>query len=140
MSLCCLLWSDLQIGLSREEEVLFLVTLSCSVTSLFTKLTCSDRGPACIIAARIVGMIEGKTNDPEKARLDLADMNIRQELHLQLKDNGSYAKPQACYTLTSDERKDFCKFLKSVKFPDSFASNIARCVNVNEGNILVEKS
>ena len=31
--------------------------------------------------------IVGKTKDTEKARLDLADMKIRNELHLELKGN-----------------------------------------------------
>ncbi|KAL6331580.1 hypothetical protein AAG906_011520 [Vitis piasezkii] len=72
--------------------------------------------------------IVGKTKDTEKARLDLADMKIRNELHLQLKGN-KLLKPHACYTLTFEERKEFCKFLKSVKN-----------VNISDGKILGLKS
>ena len=61
--------------------------------------------------------IVGKTKDTNKACLDLADMNIRKELHLQIQEN-KLVKPHACYTLTVKERKEFYKFLKSVKFPD----------------------
>ena len=77
--------------------------------------------------------IVGKTKDTEKARLDLADMKIRNELHLQL-------KPHACYTLTLEERREFCKFLKSVKFLDGYAANISRNVNISDEKISGLKS
>ena len=41
--------------------------------------------------------IEGKTQDTDKARSDLANMNIRKELHLQVQGN-KLVKPHACYT------------------------------------------
>ncbi|RVW66346.1 hypothetical protein CK203_065230 [Vitis vinifera] len=81
----------------------------------------------------------GKTKDTNKARLDLADMNIRKELHLQIQGN-KLVKPHACYTLTVEERKEFCKFLKSVKFPDGYAANLSRNVSINDGKISGLKS
>ena len=33
------------------------------------------------------------------------------------------------------EQKDFCKFLKSVKFPDGYAVNILRNVKMKDGKI-----
>lgn len=48
-------------------------------------------------------------------------------------------KPHASYTMTVDERKKFCDLLKTVKFLDSFASNI-RCVSVKDGKIYELKS
>ena len=83
--------------------------------------------------------IVGKTKDTEKASLDLADMKIRNKLHLQLKGN-KLLKPLACYTLTLEEIREFFKFLKSVKFPDGYAVNISRNVNINDGKILGLKS
>ena len=83
--------------------------------------------------------IVGKTKDTEKARLDLVDMKIRNELHLQLKGN-KLLKPHACYTLTLEERREFCKFLKSVKFPDGYAANTSRNVNISDGKISGLKS
>ncbi|GMJ08090.1 hypothetical protein HRI_004478200 [Hibiscus trionum] len=65
--------------------------------------------------------IEGKTKDNVSARLDLEDMKIKKELHLKKMDDGSYLMPVACYTLSKEERKKFCCFLKSVKFPDRYA-------------------
>ena len=41
-------------------------------------------------------------------------------------------KPYAAYTLTPADSKKFCDFLKSVWFPDGFASNLRK--NVIDGN------
>lgn len=80
--------------------------------------------------------IEGNTKDTMKARLNLKDMNIRKELHLQQRQSGFFKPPFDFYTTTS-ERRGFFQFLKFVKFPDDYASNIARCVNNLKGKILV---
>jgi hypothetical protein len=44
------------------------------------------------------------------------------------------------YTLTRDEKKGLCEWLKCVKFSDGYASNIGRCVNKILGKILETKS
>jgi hypothetical protein len=83
--------------------------------------------------------IEGKTKNTVKARRDLQLMGIRKELHVQ--PNGeNYRMPLAKYTLTRDEKKGLCEWLKSVKFPDRYASNIGRCVNKVFGKISEMKS
>jgi hypothetical protein len=83
--------------------------------------------------------IEGKTKDTIKARRDLQLMGIRKELHVQ--QNGeNYRMPLAKYTLTRDEKKGLCEWLKCVKFPDGYASNIGRCVNKVPGKISGMKS
>ncbi|XP_026384531.1 uncharacterized protein LOC113280095 [Papaver somniferum] len=94
------------------------------------------------ICDNIVGTlmnIEGKKKDTMKAHLDLEDMNIKKELHLKRVGN-KFIKRPACYTLSPYQRRDFSKFLKSVKFPDGYAANISRSVNVNEGKISGLKS
>ena len=83
--------------------------------------------------------IEGKSKDTEKARLDLSDMNIRPELHL-YKVGNKWKKPQASYTLSVDERRKFCRFIRSVRFPDGFASNLAKKVSEVDGKISGLKS
>ena len=83
--------------------------------------------------------IKRKTKDIIKVRKDLEKMNIRTELHL-IPDGPRVLKPHACYTLALAKRKDFCRFLKSVKYLDEYASNISRNVNVNEGKISGLKS
>ncbi|WMV25908.1 hypothetical protein MTR67_019293 [Solanum verrucosum] len=74
--------------------------------------------------------IDRKTKDTEKAREDLKDMNIRKELWLQ-HDDSSYTKPPACYNMSEKEKREFGEFLKCVKFPDGYASNISRCVSAD---------
>ncbi|KAI3458716.1 hypothetical protein Pfo_015379 [Paulownia fortunei] len=63
--------------------------------------------------------IDRKSNDTVKARLNMQDMGIRNELHLK----------------KTGDRHEFCWFLKSVKFPDGYALNISRNVNVNDGKL-----
>ena len=75
--------------------------------------------------------IEKKTKDSFKARLDLQAMGLRKELHLQPHGN-SYTIPAACYTLTKLEKKRVCEWLNKVKFPDGYASNISRRVNITD--------
>ncbi|CAI0559000.1 unnamed protein product [Linum tenue] len=95
------------------------------------------------ICDNVVGTLlnmPGKTKDTVKARQDLQEMNIRDELHLQGRSDGKYEMPIACYTMTKEERRDFCQFLREVKFPDGYASNISRCANVSEGKLTGLKS
>ncbi|XP_028107332.1 uncharacterized protein LOC114306312 [Camellia sinensis] len=84
--------------------------------------------------------IDGKNKDTHKARDDLQEMGIRQELHLQRKDNGSVVKPWAAYTLDSRQIDGFCEFLKSISYPDSYAANISRCVTSKNGRLSGMKS
>ena len=54
------------------------------------------------ICENLIGTIlnmEGKTKDTLNARLDLQDLNIKEELHLR-KDGNSYEMPRARYTLS----------------------------------------
>jgi len=74
--------------------------------------------------------IDGKSKDTDKARIDLQNMGVRKELHL-YKDGDRWMKPHASYTLSPDDGKKFCDFLKSVRFPDGFASNLKK--NVIDG-------
>lgn len=80
-----------------------------------------------------------RTKDTLNARRDLADLNIRPELHL-YKDGNKLIKPAAEYTLTPNDRRSFLKFIKSVKFPDGFASNLIKNVTDNDTKITGLKS
>ncbi|XP_042972802.1 uncharacterized protein LOC122304609 [Carya illinoinensis] len=83
--------------------------------------------------------IARKTKDHVNARRDLSNLNIKKELHL-IQDGQRVSMPHACYTLYGAERAGFCKWLNDVKFPDGFASNIARCVSVVDCKISGMKS
>ncbi|XP_057990571.1 uncharacterized protein LOC131172953 [Hevea brasiliensis] len=94
------------------------------------------------ISETIIGMllaIDGKTKDNVKTRLDLEEMGIRKELHLQ-RDGDRILMPLACYTLPLSERKKFCEWLKLIKLPDGYASNLSRCVNVDDCRLSGMKS
>jgi hypothetical protein len=66
-------------------------------------------------------------------------MKVKRDLHLQ-PCGQSYVMSHACYTLTKKERVEFCNWVRNVKFPDGYASNISRCVKEKEGKITGMKS
>nr|XP_051202323.1 uncharacterized protein LOC127315924 [Lolium perenne] len=72
--------------------------------------------------------IQGKTKDTVNSRLDLEDMGIRGDLHLQPVSADSFEMPQAWYTMSKQEKIAFCEFIKFVRFSDGYASNISKCV------------
>ncbi|XP_062085691.1 uncharacterized protein LOC133791790 [Humulus lupulus] len=90
------------------------------------------------LVGTIVGL-ENKTKDTVSARVDLEKMKIRPELHLRMV-NGRMEKPAAKYTFIHENRHKFCRFLKSVKFPDGFASNLRKNVIENDNKITGLKS
>ncbi|XP_062080165.1 uncharacterized protein LOC133784914 [Humulus lupulus] len=90
------------------------------------------------LVGTIVGL-ENKTKDTISARVDLEKMKIRPELHLRMV-NGRMEKPAAKYTFIPENRHKFCRFLKSVKFPDGFASNLRKNVIENDNKITGLKS
>lgn len=56
-------------------------------------------------------------------------MGIREELHPQEGDKADKIYlPPACFTLTPEEIKTFCKSLRDVKVPIGFSANIRRLV------------
>ncbi|GAU35269.1 hypothetical protein TSUD_324070 [Trifolium subterraneum] len=84
--------------------------------------------------------VSGKTKDNEKARLDLPLHCNRPEMELQRLPNGKYLKPKAVFALTSDEAKSVCMWLKELRMPDGYSSNLARCADVNKGRLRGMKS
>src|SRR4051812_332588 len=60
-------------------------------------------------------------------------------MHL-YKVGNKWKKPHASYMLNADERRKFCQFIKSVRFPDGFASNLAKNVSEAERKIVGLKS
>jgi hypothetical protein len=81
-----------------------------------------------------------KTKDNFKARLDLQEMGLRPTLHPWTGEDGrTYIRP-ACHTMSKDDKVHFLRVLSNVKVPDGYASNISRCVNLNERTIIGLKS
>ncbi|KAL5581895.1 hypothetical protein UlMin_014337 [Ulmus minor] len=80
-----------------------------------------------------------KSKDTHNARCDLLNLGIRSELHL-YKDGNRLMKPAAEYTFSEANRRKFCRFVRSVKFPDGFASNLSKNVAQNDSRIVGLKS
>ncbi|KAJ8755630.1 hypothetical protein K2173_022225 [Erythroxylum novogranatense] len=81
--------------------------------------------------------IEGRTKDNAKSRADLQIFCKRNELH---KDLGTGKYPKACYTLDKRKKELICEWLKSLKFPDGYVSNLARCVDLRKYKLFGMKS
>ena len=78
--------------------------------------------------------IPGKTKDTITGRLDLEYMGIRKNLHLK-RDGNSYSVPHAPYVMNKNQKVAFCDFLRSIKFPDGYASNLAKSVTADGCNL-----
>ena len=79
----------------------------------------------------------GKSKDHENARADLKEMGIRPELCTADDDSDTEIEklkdkelPIACITLSKNEKKEFCQFLKSVKVPSGYSTNVSRLVSL----------
>ena len=83
--------------------------------------------------------IDGNSKNNMNSCLYLQGMGIRDQLQ-PIERGNRVILSIACYSLTSNEKKEFCKFFKEVKVPDGYASNIYRCIQVNERNIFGLKS
>ncbi|XP_022040029.1 uncharacterized protein LOC110942563 [Helianthus annuus] len=84
-------------------------------------------------------LMNEKTKDTPNARNDLQKLNIRPTQWL--KQSGSkFLSPHPKYSFKSDDRKLFCEFIKNVKLPDGFGSNISKRVTDNNSNITGLKS
>ncbi|KAG8369829.1 hypothetical protein BUALT_Bualt14G0054400 [Buddleja alternifolia] len=83
--------------------------------------------------------VNGKTKDNVNARLDLQNICKRRDLELK-EVNGKYIKPKASYTLTKEERLMVLKWIKNLRLPDGYASNLARCVNLDDCSLHGMKS
>ena len=84
--------------------------------------------------------VKGKTKDNDKARKDLSLYCWRPDLELKLQSNGKILKPKANYTLTNEESKLAYQWIKELRMPDGYSSNLARCVDVDKGRIHGMKS
>lgn len=59
---------------------------------------------------------------------------------LLVEQNGKTLKPRANYTLSTDEAKSVYRWIKELKTPDGYCSNLARCADVENGRMHGMKS
>ncbi|XP_021631792.1 uncharacterized protein LOC110629188 [Manihot esculenta] len=81
--------------------------------------------------------IEGKTKDNIKSREDLNELCRRPELK---KDPISIKYPKASYCLDKQSKIILCDWLKTLKFPDGYVSNLGRCVDSRKLRLFGMKS
>ncbi|XP_029128330.1 uncharacterized protein LOC114916203 [Cajanus cajan] len=84
--------------------------------------------------------VSDKTKDNEKARKDLALYCRRKDLELKPQNNGKMLKPKANYTLTVEQAKLVYQWIKELRMPDGYSSNLARCVDVDKRKMIGMKS
>ncbi|CAM8940897.1 unnamed protein product [Rhodiola kirilowii] len=84
--------------------------------------------------------VKGKTKDNGAGcREDIATYCKRPELELRM-SRGRMIGNKAKYTLTSNEKTEVLEWIKCLAFPDGFASNLGRCVNLQERKLIGYKS
>ena len=84
--------------------------------------------------------IRDKSKDNVKVRQDLAQICNRPLLHLELKHNGKWHKPRAAFCIDRNDKTTILKWFQELKFPDGYAANIRRGVNLLQRKIFGLKS
>ncbi|XP_031127661.1 uncharacterized protein LOC116029760 [Ipomoea triloba] len=82
---------------------------------------------------------KGKTKDGIKARKDMVEMGIRDQLAPQESGKRAYLPP-ACYTSSKKEKTSFCSFLNGIKVPSGYSSNIKKLVSMKDFKLVGMKS
>ena len=79
----------------------------------------------------MIGSRDKRNKDDLKSRRDLPLYCRRKELELKF-DGRKYYKPKATFSLGRDDVEILCEWLKELKFPDGYVSNIGNCVNTSD--------
>lgn len=83
--------------------------------------------------------IKGKTKDGINARLDMVDLQMREELQPYDVGKRTYLPP-AAYTMSKQERTIFCQCLHGIKVPQGYSSNIKSLVSMQDLKLVGLKS
>lgn len=76
--------------------------------------------------------VKDKTKDTIWSRYDLVDLGIRPKLH-HIKEGEVIKKPVAFYSFSPQEKAKIFDMFANLKSPNSYMSNISRCVNDKSG-------
>jgi len=76
--------------------------------------------------------IKEKTKDTNKSQLDVVEICNWKELELKDIGHGKLIKPKPAYAFTKSQRVFICKWFKELKIPNGYASNLGRCVDLNQ--------
>lgn len=72
----------------------------------------------------------GRTKDNLNARVYIKRLNKRRALYPTKDRNGKNKKTKATYTVLRDQKREIFKWVKTLNFPDNYASQIHRCFNI----------
>nr|KAJ0212128.1 hypothetical protein LSAT_V11C400170520 [Lactuca sativa] len=75
-----------------------------------------------------------RSKDKLNSRKDIEVLCDRPILNPIKDNNGKARMKKRDYTLEKDHVKLVCDWLKKLKFPDDYASNIGNCVNIKDGS------
>ena len=81
---------------------------------------------------RILLDVKGKTKEGLNSHLDLVNLDIRKELHPIPQPSGKYLFLAASYNLNPEEKHEICVWLKTLKVPSRFCSNIKNLVSMKD--------
>jgi hypothetical protein len=84
--------------------------------------------------------MKDKSKDNLQARQDLQEMGLRPKLHPYIGDDGRTYLPPAPHTMSTEDKIAFLQVLQDVKVPDGYASNISRCVKMDDRTLSGLKS
>jgi hypothetical protein len=84
--------------------------------------------------------IKGKSNDNLQAHQDLQEMSLRLKLHLYIGDDRRTYLPPAPHMMSIEDKIAFLQVLQDVRVPDGYASNISRCVKMDDRTLSGLKS
>jgi len=84
--------------------------------------------------------IKDKTKDDMKGRMDLKKYCRRKELELQQLPDEKLVKPKAKFVLSKEQKVVMYKWITKLRMPDGYASNLRRCVNIEQGRMIGMKS
>uniref|UniRef100_A0A0E0E3Z0 DUF4218 domain-containing protein n=1 Tax=Oryza meridionalis TaxID=40149 RepID=A0A0E0E3Z0_9ORYZ len=79
--------------------------------------------------------IPDKTKDNVKARLDQGELCNRPHLNMFQKPSGQWVKPRADFYLNRSQKKEILEWFQTLKFPDGYAANMRRGVNMRNMRI-----
>jgi hypothetical protein len=75
---------------------------------------------------------KGKTKEGLNSHLDLVNLGIKKELHPIPQPNGKYLLLISSYNLNLEEKHEICVWLKTLKVPSRFCSNIRSLVSMKD--------
>ncbi|XP_070048539.1 uncharacterized protein [Nicotiana tomentosiformis] len=82
---------------------------------------------------------KNRTKDNLKARMDLQEYCRRRELELR-QENNRMVKPKAIYSFKMDDKRKIGDWVRNLRMPDGYASNLSNCVEMKEGKLMYMKS